>query len=446
MRRGFALGFVWGLGFFLPLLSWSLNSVGQWPPWMALSAFQALFIGLFGAGVARVESRYPRAGVVPAIVLWVAIEQLRSVVPFGGFPWGNLAFSQTDGPLLSLAPVGGTVLVSGVVVLAAAALARLARLKPSGILSLAIAAALTIGGTLLPAPTVSEDDPSLRVGVVQGNVPVRGAEALGQARAITHNYRLIVEREAPWEVDLMVWPESAADIDPRTDPDVAVDVAAAQEAADVPILLGTQRYVDDMRFNEYILWDADGPQAAYTKQHPVPFGEYMPFRDFFRMFSSAVDRVSVDMAAGTEPAVMTVPLASGTVDLSTAICFEVAYDSLMRESVQLGAQALIVPTNNASFGFSQEASQQLAITRFRAAEHARAAIQVSTVGISGVFDVDGTVLARSGELYTEWTTIADLPLNGSITPSTWMDQGPRIVVWALAGIWMLATLRRKRER
>lgn len=442
VRIAFTLGITWGISFFAPLLYWSLSSVGQWLPWIALSVMEAAFIGLFAASSVFVSGRIRRGGAVATVLLWVAYEQLRASVPFGGFPWGMLAFSQTEGPLLNLAAVGGTVLVTAVVAMAAMGLASLARLRPTGLVSFALSVGIVVGGLLFPNDPSNEDG-TLTVAVIQGNVPVRGAEALGVARDITANYRRIVEEGVPWEADIMVWPESAADIDPRTDEAVAEDVRRAQESAGMPILLGTQRYVDDVRYNEYILWGPDGATASYAKQHPVPFGEYIPYRSFFRSLSSAVDRVSTDMASGSEPAVMKVALNDRDVILGTSICFEVAYDSLIRESVELGAQALIVPTNNASFGFTQESTQQLAISRFRSVEHARATVHVSTVGVSAVFLPDGSVQAESGDLYTEWTTIEDIPLRSSHTLATTLGDAPRIAVWGLSALWLVAALFRK---
>src|SRR5690606_37514123 len=123
---------------------------------------------------------------------------------------------------------------------------------------------------------------------------------------------------------------------------------------DAPMLLGAQEFLEDgRRYNVSLLWQEDqGVTGRYAKQHPAPFGEYMPMRDLLRVFSPAVDLVSSDMIAGTEPAVMDVPIARLDRDVRVApiICFEVGYDEIMQESVRLGATALIVQTNNASFG------------------------------------------------------------------------------------------------
>lgn len=447
--RGALIGGVWGIAFFAPLLSWSLQSVsGHWIPWAALTLLQAAFLALFGALFAAVASRglAEEKLALAGGLLFTAVEQLRMVVPYGGFPWGALAFSQVDGPLLRSAAVGGTVLVTLVVAVGGAALAGLIPGSGRVVRSAAtvgVVAGLTVISGVLPIPVAAESG-TIQVLALQGNVPTVGAEATGQAREITANYSRLTVEQSGEGVDLVLWPESAADLDPRVHEDIYANVQSASDAAGVPILLGSQRYPDDhTRYNEYLLWGAEGPSAVYAKQHPVPFGEYIPNRDFFRSLSSAVDKVRVDMAAGEAPGVMAVPIASlaRDVTIGIGICFEVAYDSLIRENVVLGAEFLVIPTNNASFGFTQEAAQQLAMTRFRAVEHGRASIQISTVGISAIYLPDGTALAHSGdELYTESVLRAEIPLRTSLSTADLFGDWPRVVNWGAALIWVVTAL------
>src|SRR5690606_8361091 len=167
-------------------------------------------------------------------------------------------------------------------------------------------------------------------------------------------------------------------------------------AVDAPILVGAQEYPETGgRYNVSLLWQAgQGVTDRYAKQHPAPFGEYIPLRSFVRIFSDQVDRVTNDMLAGTEPAVIDLPRDDGsTVPMATIICFEVAYDEIVRDAVVRGAQLLVVPTNNASFGYTAESTQQLAMTRMQAMTTGRAAVQISTVGVSGVVAPDGTLMA-----------------------------------------------------
>src|SRR5262249_4349224 len=103
-RRGFwagaGLGALTGLTFFVMLLSWT-RIVGGYAPWLLLSGLQAAFVALLGglaAWAGRLVDRHRWSWPVLTGTLWVVEEALRDRVPFGGFPWGRLAFSQDDSP------------------------------------------------------------------------------------------------------------------------------------------------------------------------------------------------------------------------------------------------------------------------------------------------------------------------------------------------------------
>ena len=247
---------------------------------------------------------------------------------------------------------------------------------------------------------------------------------------------------------MVIWPENSSDYNPRVNADARELVERAVDAVDVPLLFGTDRYVEadgspgsvDARYNEMLLWlPGEGPVFAYAKQIPAAFAEYIPMRDFARIFSPAVDLVSVDMARGPEIAVVPVPIAAldREVPVGTIICFEVAYDALIRESVLGGAEVLFVPTNNASFGYTAESEQQLAMSRFRAVEHGRATVQISTVGVSGVIAPNGVVLETT-ELFTPDQMVATLPLRTEITISDRLGDGP-VVAFTLITVLSLLT-------
>ncbi len=459
--RAALAGLLWGLAFFLPHLYWSVHATGSLLPWAALSLSQALYVAGF-AVLWTVTRRAPWVRDRPVVqallaaVLWTGAEQLRGSWPFGGFPWGVLAFSQTDAPLLRLAAWGGEVLVSAVVVLVAALLAQAwvwARRRRTALAlpAAGVAAALSLGPWLVPLGTAAEAG-TLRVGAVQGNVPEQGAHWAEQARAVTANHARgteeLVGPAGRGALDLVLWPESAADIDPRTDAGQAALVEQAVETAGAPVLLGVQRFPadEDVRYNEMVLWQEDeGPTDTYTKQHPVPFGEYVPYRDFFRQITPLVDLIGTDMASGTGPALTSVPVErlGREVDVALGICFEVAYADLIREGVQGGGELIVIPTNNASFGLSQESTQQLAMSRFRAAEHGRATVQISTVGVSGVILPDGSVEQRTG-LFTAEQMAAELPLRTSLTPATRLGVAPKVTVWVLGAAAVAAGMLTRR--
>ena len=458
MRRDSArwnalVGFVWGLAFFLPHIIWAEYAVGP-VPWVALSVLEAGFVALFGAAWTWARRgvgtwRSPALQVIVFTLLWVAMEELRSSWPFGGFPWGRLAFSQAESPLGRLAWLAGTPLVSAAVAgtgaLLAVALLYARRLRVAQTLAATATGVLVVlAGLVVPLDTEPQAG-TLRVGAVQGNVPTPGLDAFAQQREVLHNHAVgteaLLDQVDPGYLDLVVWPENGADIDPQVDEPAALEIDGVARAVEAPVLVGTIEYPESGgRYNTAILWEPGvGVTAQYSKQHPAPFAEYIPMRDWVRPFSSAVDLVRNDMIAGTEVGVVPVeaPRLGRTVPTGVVICFEVAYDSLVRDAVRAGAELLVVQTNNASFGYTDESTQQLAMSTLRAMELGRATVHISTVGVSAVIAPDGVVTHRTG-LFTAEQIVEEVPLRTTLTPAAAMGSWPAWVVAALAVVVTLA--------
>ncbi|GAA3167333.1 apolipoprotein N-acyltransferase [Blastococcus jejuensis] len=472
-RSGLWLGLVFGLAFFVPLLSWSGTYVGQ-VPWLALAGMEAMFIALLG-GASAVTSGL-RLWPVWAAALWVADEALRGRFPFGGFPWGRLGLSQTEGPLMSFAAYGGVPLVSFAValsgtLLAAAALALVRAWRAASVprepaaegpaegpaagpavraAVLAVVAVLAVplvGGLAwlpLAGPSLTDGGPTATVAVIQGNVPRAGLDFNAQRRAVLDNHvqatrelAAAVEAGREPQPDLVIWPENSSDIDPLRNDDAARQIDRAAEAIGVPILVGAVtdgpgRFIS----NTAIVWDPDtGPGDTYLKRHPVPFGEYIPYRSFFRFFSDKVDLVRRDFYAGSDPGVLDV----GGTRLGDLICFEVVYDGLVGDVVDGGAELLVVQTNNATFGFTDESEQQLAASRLRAVEYGRSVVVAATSGISAIVAPDGTVV-RSSSLFRSAVFVEEIARRDSTTVALRLGPWPEWALTALALGALLVTI------
>jgi apolipoprotein N-acyltransferase len=194
--------------------------------------------------------------------------------------------------------------------------------------------------------------------------------------------------------------------------------------------------------NVSIVWlPGSGPGEQYVKRHPVPFGEYIPDRSLFRRFSSKIDLVPRDFVAGHQVGLLQL----GPAKVGVAICFEVAYDSLLRQSVDKGADLLVVQTNNATFGYTDEAAQQLAMSRLRAVEHGRSVAHISTVGISALIDPDGHVVQQT-RLFTPALLQAALPLRTQKTVSDHLGGWPELVLLAIGLVGAAAGVRAGRRR
>ncbi|NLF04383.1 MAG: apolipoprotein N-acyltransferase [Actinomycetales bacterium] len=440
------VGFVWGLAFFVPHLYWTAIVVGPAVA-IALPVLEALFVALFGAAWSwarrgAVIWRSPALQVLGFAVLWVAVEELRSVAPFGGFPWGRLAFSQADAPLLRLAWLGGVPLLSAVTAAIGALLAvALLALREVRVLrtltSLGVLVALVFVGLFIPVGTRAEAG-TLRLGAVQGNVDMDEPDPWKRQSGVVDNHaagtRALLDEVEPGDLDVVLWPENVTATDLADDERSAGVVDEAARAIDAPILLGTIEYpTENTRFNTSVLWlPGEGIDQVYRKQRPAPFSEYIPLRDFARRIAPIVDSVSHDMVGGDAPGFVTIDSErlDREVGLAVAICFEVAYDWVIREGVLAGGEVLVVQTNNVTFGYSDESVQQLAMSRVRAVETGRATVQISTVGVSGLISPNGAVSHRT-ELFTPDQFTATVPLRTSITPAVRLGQ---YIVWAFAAL------------
>ena len=460
-RTGAVLGAVTGLALFVPLLSFTGLQVGWWP-WLLLAAVQAGFVALLGAATAWTSVLVDRAGWYWPLVsglLWVAQEALRSRVPFGGFPWGRLAFAQADAPAVRLAAFGGAPLVTFTVAAAGGLLAMalwhltagqtdpVRRRIPRAAVAATAAAAVMALGAAVPPPKASGRD--VVVAVVQGNVPRMGLDFNAQRRAVLDNHVAATLQLADAvragrqpRPELVIWPENSSDIDPLLNPDAAARIDEAVAAVGVPILVGAvlQGPGPGKVRNAGLVWTPGaGPGQTYVKRHPVPFAEYVPMRSVVRRITTLVDRVRADFLAGDRPGVLTL---AGTT-IGDVICFEVAYDDLVRDTVTGGAQVLAVQTNNATFNYA-EATQQLAMVRLRAVEHGRPALMASTVGVSAFVDPDATV-HQATAMNTQAVIVRTLRLDTGRTLATRLGT---TVEWirvaaALAALTTAGLLRRR---
>jgi apolipoprotein N-acyltransferase len=458
---GFGYGFLFGLAFYLPLLPWISGLVGAFP-WIMLSALQALFVGLFGlvAVAVRRLSGWP----FWLAAVWATQEWLKSSVPFGGFPWGVVGFSQTQGPLLPIAQLGGAPLVSFAVVLVGFSLAAITfeviewwrhnhdshNAAPPAVMLPGVCISAVLLTTALAWPHVRHsglgagDDPAITVAAVQGNVPRLGLEFNAQRRAVLDNHvRETIQLtddvragRAPQPM-VVIWPENSSDIDPLANPDARDEINVAAAAIKAPILVGgvvaANGYSAEnpASSNSVIVWNpVTGPADRHDKKIVQPFGEYLPWRSFFSHLSKYADRAGY-FVPGTGNGVVT---AAG-VPIGVTTCWEVIFDRAARESVQNGAQLLAVPANNATFDQAMS-EQQLAFARLRAVEHDRYVVVAGTTGISAIIAPDGRELARTGFFESAYLD-SQVRLKTQLTPATrWgpMIQGLLVVLGIAAVI------------
>ena len=446
----FLVGFISGQAFYISHIEWISLYLGP-VPLIALSTTVSLYHGL-GAGLAtwlfkKIELQ--TKPIVPMALLLASIWTLREFAannfPYGGFPWSRLAMTQSDSFMSSWVWWGGLSWLSFVIAFVGSLFALLVLVRrDSGHVKPAILSVLAAIAVPLVTPiglTTNALDEKV-IAAVQGNAKA-GLFSREAPGTILQNHLDASEivKQSGKQIDLLVWPENASDLDPLRSPQARAKINSLSNELNAPFVFGTITKRGDETFNSTILWQPDlGPVDFYDKKQPVPFAEYAPDRDFWRMFApELIDMIPRGYSFGSR---------DGIYELSdftagTLICFEIAEDSILRELTMSGAQVILSQTNNADFGYSDETFQQAAIARLRAIETGRAVVNISTVGLSAIYLPDGTVLSEL-EWYTAAAMIESVPLYTGLTPGIVIGS---VFDWANAtvvfGLTVLVVRRRK---
>ncbi len=444
--RAWLPGLAFGVGFQFVLLFW-MRAVGL-GPWLALAGLEAAYFAPLGAAAAVLLPR--RGGAWWFAAAWVAVETIRSDWPFSGMPWGRLSYAVAGTGWQDALPYVGMAGLSYLLAVLGALLAQLVT-GPGRVRTGLVAAgvvAVSLVPTLVPwtAPTTGERT----VAVVQGNVPGDGTDILLDHRKVTRNHVdatvALAEDVAAGEqeqVDFVLWPENSTAVDPFRDSEVNSGIERASEAIQVPVLVGAM--VDagtDHVLNQGIVWlPGTGAGDRYTKWHPVPFGEYIPWRDLGLGSFGQLRLIPRDMLGGTRVE----PLPVGDTLVADAICFDVAYDDGIHAQVRAGGQLVTVQTSNAMFVRTSQIDQQFEISRLRALETGRYVLVAATNGVSGVIAPDGSVVDRAG-VRTQEVLVEQVGLVEELTPAVRLGAWPGRVAVGVAVVGLVLGLLPYRRR
>jgi apolipoprotein N-acyltransferase len=435
--KGLILGNLAGFAYFGVVTKWLTTYLGP-IPWFALSLLQAVMFGLASAIAAviwRWLSGLELKGIKPFVIamalgaVFTGREYLAGIFPFDGLPWARGGLALVDTWLAKwvyyLDIAGLTWLI---VFVSASVVLHLSRHKPSvSSFRLRVKAFIPTGiavlfVALVPALTVldaSGTAGTIKVGAVQGNANA-GLFAVNPPGSILDKHLVVSKQLAQSErgndLDLIVWPENASDLDPNTmvEPSKKISDFVTNEA-NAPLLFGTKTFRGSDFYNEVDLWlPKTGLSDFYHKKRPVPFGEYVPNRPFYMALApDLIGLIGWDMSAGKRDGIFELP--SG-VKVGSLICFEVAIDYLSIDLVNGGAQAIMVQTNSSDFGKSEQGAQQAAISRMRAIETGRSVVSISTVGVSGIYAPDGSVMSEL-EPFKPGFMVEEIALRDELTPA-----------------------------
>lgn len=410
-ERTFLSVLAFALTFNLVLLHWTSIYVGSLP-WIILATGLTLFYLPLVAVKRLGMSFFP--------VIFIVLEEIRNHFPFQGFGWARIAYSQADAPYAKIAAHGGAVALSAITVLIGLFIFHLSQKQLNFLILLPIA--------LVFIPSNVAISQTTNALLIQGNVPKLGLDFNSRATEVFNNHvtETKVALQSEKEVDFILWPENAVDVDPFRNPEVFETL----NTFTTPLILGAIVNRDKEVLNTSILWTKE-KQNVYVKQHLTPFGEYIPLRALASKISPLVDDVR-DFSAGNESIIFSI----GAAKIAPIICFELLDDQILHVAAK-SSNLLAVQTNSATFGDSAESAQQLQITRIRAIEHSRNVLSVSTTGYSAVIDYNGQVLQKS-DMGTAEHLYAQVGLISNTSPRD------RIGDWALVItlFWLLIVARR----
>jgi apolipoprotein N-acyltransferase len=445
-REGAAYGSCWGAAFFVVLLRWMWHASAV--AYLPVVVIQTGFVAALGLFVPWFRQHVTRSPVLTAAA-WVVAEQLRARVPWGGFSWGEAGVALHDiAAVRALASWGGVALVSFMVVawngllvdvIAGRDRAERTRARWAGVGLVSL-----LGFTL--AATAFQYQPRvtarLRIAMLQGNDKNRRLTAAEQRNRYLPESHFALADRLTGAFDIIVFPESALDQSPEQDLGLhrrITDLAAAHRSS--VLVNAVTSDANGRRSNTNFLYSADGVlQDTYTKQHLVPFGEYVPLRRILHTIVD-LDRVPHDYARGREETLFPV---SGH-RIGTVICFESAFSPLVDRFVRDGAEMIVITTNNRSFGRSGNAAQHLAISQMRSAETARPILQASISGHTAVIAAGGEVHDVT-RLFVNAAVVSEVALTRGETPfvryESWLVWLPASAI--LAAVVLHPARRRRR--
>ncbi|MFQ5643332.1 MAG: apolipoprotein N-acyltransferase [Thiogranum sp.] len=440
-RDGFLLGWLFGVGQFGVGVSWVYVSIYLYGNAglllsLAVMLLFVLFLALFPALMAWLTAGF-RSGsgagfylaAFPA--LWVLSEWVRSWL-FTGFPWLNLGYSQIDSSLSGYAALVGVYGVGWFAALSAGLLGwwfsggRNARFVAPGGLLLLWGGGFAVGHYHWTEATGDR----LVATLVQGNIAQELKWKPEQQQATLDRYTELSREH--FDSDIIVWPETAI---PAFYDQVEADfiVPLRQELAQHGVSLVTGVPVlDRSRWDYYnSVISLDRPGRFYYKVHLVPFGEYLPLRDWLAGVLGFLPVPRADFTAGTLQQPL---LEAAGYPVGTSICYEIAFGEQLINALPAAA-FLINVSNDAWFGDSLAPHQHLEMARMRARETERYVLRATNTGISAIIDADGALVVRSRQFKTQAITGEIQPRTGATPYVRW---GNWPVVLVCLGMLLLA--------
>lgn len=409
--------FAFSIGFWFTHISW-LALIGI-DAYILLALLMSLIYGLSGYLMYLVRN-------LPFVFLWYAtififIESITDYIPFGGFPWGKIAYVSANAPWSQLMQFGSAPLVTffillmAILIIPAVGFAIQKAFIPSFVFIIIIVA-LNLSVDNIKESDISKTD-SIDLAIIQGSVPRSGLlfneQKLEVLKYHSRETTALLEDNTK-NVDLILWPENAIDVDPNKNIEAYEEITKVLNKYQIPILSGAVLQLQKGLSNSVVLWSPESNQIVqeYKKSQLVPFGEYLPFRELLSKYIKRFELIPQDFQPGTSSNNINVE----GIQISPIVCFEIAWNKTLIDQIDTGGEVISIHTNNATYAFSNQLDQQFTMSRLRAKEMGRQVVISATTGISAHIDRTGEILWQSKEFVPQ-SQIVEANLYSDITPA-----------------------------
>ena len=435
-------GLAFGLGLFGFGVSWvrvSMHTYGQMalPEALLLTGLLVIYLAcypmLHGWLVSLVRDRSAALAVLVSPALWTLLEWLRGRA-FTGFPWLAIGYSQVESPLAGFAPLGGVLAVSYAVLLSASLLAGMRWWRCRQAYAWTVVGWLLlwgIGGLARMHDWTEAAGSPLRVSLLQGNINQAEKWKPSMRDLTIARYLAMTRKEwrdAHWKAQLVVWPESAIPaFEDQVEASVLLPLRQEAAAAGSSLLIGIP-VLDrsDWRYYNAVVALSGAGIARYYKHHLVPFGEYLPLREWLGGLLQVMPLPVADFSAGPlDPPLLQV----AGVPVRASVCYEIAFGNEIRHGLPRAA-LLVNVSNDAWFGDSIAAPQHLQMARMRAIETGRWVLRATNTGITAAIDAKGRLVSRAPRNEIAVARAEAVPLRGA-TPYVVLGDALILVYCAL---------------
>ena len=427
-KKSFLSGFIFGCVAYGVILL-GIQSIGL-EAWIPLTFLMGLMYGVFSKLFSYLNTKSGNNFYVLLAALAV-FDLIRAYFPFGGFPWGFpstvLLTGPIDSPLFfevpltfrNFGPTGSSLLLQSLPLVIALGVFSKNKsknyLKDYSIFLLIIFTIFISNYFVNDYQYTQLETSELNITIVQGNSPCPGAKnRCSNERQKIYDSHLAQTQSLEGNFDLVVWPESSTGFnnDPGVHSRVQNDVSAQALRLDSYFLIGGDRPVQKEYFENYgIFINREGEVVdQYLKQHPVPFGEYIPFRKYLDWIPPLA-LVPRDMIRGDGQKIFMV----NDTKISTVISFEGSFQRYIRNSVLDGAELVVILTNQASYGESGMSDQFILMSRANAISNERPIVHAAITGKSAFIDHNGKVISKT-ELFETTTLNEKLEVRQTETP------------------------------